>query len=39
MGEAIKEKIIPRAVDWFTGQALDEEGEFDEDEEFEDGRL
>ncbi|KAJ3240874.1 hypothetical protein HDU78_002076 [Chytriomyces hyalinus] len=37
IGELIKEKIIPHAVDWFTGKALqyeddDEYDEFDEDE-------
>lgn len=45
LGEDIKEKIIPRAIDWFTGEALQfeeldddvEEGEFeDEDDEDED---
>ena len=45
MGEDIKEKLIPRAVDWFTGEALQfeelddemEEGDFeDEDDEEED---
>lgn len=47
LGEDIKEKLIPRAIDWFTGEALqfeelgdDMEGEFededDEDEEDED---
>lgn len=45
LGEDIKEKLIPRAVDWFTGEALQfeemdddlEEGEFDdEDDEDED---
>lgn len=45
LGEDIKEKLIPRAVDWFTGEALayeeldeeDEEGEFeDEDDEDDD---
>jgi len=39
LGEDIKEKLIPRAIDWFTGEALqfenDFEDEFDEDE-FED---
>ncbi|KAL7813509.1 hypothetical protein V8C26DRAFT_405417 [Trichoderma gracile] len=39
LGEDIKEKLIPRAVDWFTGEALAYE-EFDEDdmegEDFED---
>jgi nucleosome assembly protein 1-like 1 len=44
LGEDIKEKLIPRAVDWFTGEALQyenlddfDEGEFeDEDDEDED---
>lgn len=44
LGEDIKEKLIPRAIDWFTGEALQfeemddlEEGEFDdEDDEDED---
>ncbi|CAG8024665.1 unnamed protein product [Penicillium salamii] len=47
LGEDIKEKLIPRAIDWFTGEALqfeelgdDMEGDFededDEDEEDED---
>ena len=44
LGEDIKEKLIPRAIDWFTGEALafeelDEEelGEFeDEDDEDDD---
>jgi len=31
LGEDIKEKLIPRAIDWFTGEALAFE-EFDEDE-------
>ena len=38
LGEDIKEKLIPRAIDWFTGEALQFEqgiGDFDEDE-FED---
>lgn len=26
IGEEIKEKLIPRAVDWFTGEALAHEG-------------
>ncbi len=30
LGEDIKEKLIPRAVDWFTGEALQFE-ELDED--------
>ncbi|KAJ3107880.1 hypothetical protein HDU97_002812 [Phlyctochytrium planicorne] len=33
-GEIIKEKIIPNAIDWFTGKALTYEG-FDEDEDWE----
>ena len=44
LGEDIKEKLIPRAIDWFTGEALQyenfedfDEGEFeDEDEESDD---
>lgn len=45
LGEDIKEKLIPRAIDWFTGEALHyeeldddlEEGDFeDEDDEEED---
>src|SRR5580698_4429328 len=45
LGEDIKEKLIPRAIDWFTGEALQfeeldddlEEGEFEDvDEEDED---
>ncbi|RFU78658.1 nucleosome assembly [Trichoderma arundinaceum] len=45
LGEDIKEKLIPRAVDWFTGEALayeefdDEDmegGDFDDDEDDED---
>ena len=31
IGEQLKDKLIPRAVDWFTGAAL--EFEFEEDEE------
>ncbi|KAJ3122756.1 hypothetical protein HK100_011855, partial [Physocladia obscura] len=38
IGEIIKDKIIPHAVDWFTGKALqyeeDDYDEFDEDDEF-----
>ncbi|EED18421.1 nucleosome assembly protein Nap1, putative [Talaromyces stipitatus ATCC 10500] len=42
LGEDIKEKLIPRAIDWFTGEALqfeelgeemDDEGEFEFDDE------
>ena len=37
LGEDIKEKLIPRAVDWFTGEALQfEHLEDDFGEEFED---
>jgi nucleosome assembly protein 1-like 1 len=38
LGEDIKEKLIPRAIDWFTGEALqfEELGEDMEDDEFED---
>lgn len=47
LGEDIKEKLIPRAIDWFTGEALQfeelgedidegEEFDFDEDDEDED---
>ena len=35
LGEDIKEKLIPRAIDWFTGEALQFEEldeEFDEDD-------
>ena|ERR1700733_15213957 len=37
LGEDIKEKLIPRAIDWFTGEALAyEELEEDDEPEFED---
>ncbi|WPK27158.1 hypothetical protein PUMCH_004533 [Australozyma saopauloensis] len=45
LGEEIKNKLIPRAIDWFSGDAVeyegaddydDEEEEFDEDEEDDD---
>ena len=45
LGEDIKEKLIPRAIDWFTGEALAfeeiddddlESGDFDDDEDDED---
>lgn len=48
LGEDIKEKLIPRAIDWFTGEALRyeefeddmEEGDFeDEDDDDEDDDL
>lgn len=40
LGEDIKEKLIPRAVDWYTGEALQfeeldddlEGGDYDDDE-------
>ncbi|KAH9828972.1 nucleosome assembly protein [Rhodofomes roseus] len=35
IGEDIKEKIIPRAIDYFTGRALEFE-DFEDDDEFED---
>lgn len=37
LGEDIKEKLIPRAIDWFTGEALQFEElgeEMEDDEEF-----
>ncbi|EGY17971.1 hypothetical protein VD0002_g2254 [Verticillium dahliae] len=47
LGEDIKEKLIPRAIDWFTGEALafeelddDElEGEYDDEDDDEDDDL
>ncbi|KAI1096855.1 nucleosome assembly protein [Rostrohypoxylon terebratum] len=45
LGEDIKEKLIPRAIDWFTGEALafeeldDLEEPFDDDEDDEDDDL
>lgn len=47
MGEDIKEKLIPRAIDWFTGEALAfeeledelEEGDFDDEDDDEDDDL
>jgi nucleosome assembly protein 1-like 1 len=47
LGEDIKEKLIPRAIDWFTGEALayeeldeeDFEGEFDEEDDEDDDDL
>ncbi|KAI1138953.1 nucleosome assembly protein [Hypoxylon sp. FL0543] len=46
LGEDIKEKLIPRAIDWFTGEALAfeeiddlDEDQFDEDEDDEDDDL
>lgn len=38
LGEDIKEKLIPRAIDWFTGEALqfEELGEEVDPDEFED---
>lgn len=44
LGEDIKEKLIPRAIDWFTGDALafeefedaDEDGEFDDEDDEDD---
>ncbi|KAI0840194.1 nucleosome assembly protein [Hypoxylon sp. FL0890] len=46
LGEDIKEKLIPRAIDWFTGEALAfeeiddlDEDQFDEDDDDEDDDL
>ncbi|KAI2473763.1 nucleosome assembly protein [Annulohypoxylon bovei var. microspora] len=46
LGEDIKEKLIPRAIDWFTGEALAfeeiddlDEDQFDEEEDDEDDDL
>jgi len=47
LGEDIKEKLIPRAVDWFTGEALafeeldedDYEGEFDDEDDEDDDDI
>lgn len=43
LGEDIKEKLIPRAIDWFTGEALQyegveeiDQGEFEDDEDDDD---
>ena len=44
LGEDIKEKLIPRAIDWFTGEALQfeeldddlDEGDFEDDDDDED---
>lgn len=43
LGEDIKEKLIPRAIDWFTGEALAfeeiddlDEGDYDDEDEDED---
>ncbi len=36
LGEDIKEKLIPYAIDWFTGEALQFEGDDDEPAMFED---
>ena len=43
LGEDIKEKLIPRAIDWFTGEALqfeeldeDLEGDFEDEDDDED---
>lgn len=46
LGEDIKEKLIPRAIDWFTGEALQyeniedfDEGDFEDDDDEEDDEL
>jgi nucleosome assembly protein 1-like 1 len=43
LGEDIKEKLIPRAIDWFTGEALQyehlddfDEGDFEDEDDDED---
>lgn len=43
LGEDIKEKLIPRAIDWFTGEALQfeemgdlDEGDFEDEDDEED---
>lgn len=44
LGEDVKEKLIPRAIDWFTGEALQfeevdedlEEGDFEDEDDEED---
>lgn len=47
LGEDVKEKLIPRAIDWFTGEALQfeeidedvEEGDFEDEDDEEDDDL
>lgn len=47
LGEDIKEKLIPRAIDWFTGEALQfeeldddmEEGDFEDEDDEEDDDI
>ncbi|KAJ3012892.1 UNVERIFIED_CONTAM: Nucleosome assembly protein 1-like 1 [Siphonaria sp. JEL0065] len=39
LGEIIKEKIIPHAVDWFTGKALQYEDDGDYDDEFDEDEF
>lgn len=47
LGEDIKEKLIPRAIDWFTGEALQfeeleedlEAGDFEDEDDEEDDDL
>ncbi len=47
LGEDIKEKLIPRAIDWFTGEALQfeeldddmEEGDFEDEDDDEDDDI
>ncbi|KAL8987623.1 MAG: hypothetical protein Q9177_003188 [Variospora cf. flavescens] len=47
LGEDIKEKLIPRAIDWFTGEALQfeeldediEEGDFEDDDDEDDDDI
>ncbi|GAV53645.1 hypothetical protein ZYGR_0AK01470 [Zygosaccharomyces rouxii] len=37
IGEQLKDKLIPRAIDWFTGAALEFEFDNEQDDEFEEG--
>ena len=36
LGCVIKDKIVPRAVAWFTGAAIDPEDDYDDDEDYDD---
>ncbi|GCE97494.1 hypothetical protein ZYGM_002433 [Zygosaccharomyces mellis] len=37
IGEQLKDKLVPRAIDWFTGAALEFEFDNEQDDEFEEG--
>lgn len=37
IGEQLKDKLVPRAIDWFTGAALEFEFDNDPEDEFEEG--